>query len=105
MVIKSGEGVVYLTRPQKFSQSSQPPKQLPEFSSRYPTQIILPRPTKTDANSPQYGYIQRLLTPKVPYLTERCRPDCTGGKGKPSNKLGGAFLTIRCHAAQGKAMN
>ena len=36
MLIKSGESVVYLTRPQKSFHSSQSPKQLPEFSSRYP---------------------------------------------------------------------
>jgi len=31
MVIKSGESVVYLTRPQKSFHSSQPPKQHPEL--------------------------------------------------------------------------
>jgi len=54
MVIKSGEGVVILTRPQKFSQSSPDPDSPTFFSTC--TQTLLPRPTKTDANSPQYSY-------------------------------------------------
>ena len=55
MVIKSGEGVVYLTRPQKFSQSSPYPEGLTFFSPA--TQTLLPRPTKTDANSPNMALI------------------------------------------------
>ena len=102
MVIKSGRGVVYLTRPQKSFLPSQPPNK-PRIHDLHPD--LSAHAHQNGRQLPQYGYIQRLLTPKVPYLTERCRFDCTGGKGKPSNKLGGAFLTIRGHAAQGKAMN
>jgi len=36
MVIKSGEGVVYLTRSQKFFQSSPTPRTHPDFSHLHP---------------------------------------------------------------------
>ena len=50
MVIKSGEGVVILTRPQKIPQSSPDPDSLTFFSTC--TQMFLPRPIKTDAKPP-----------------------------------------------------
>ena len=50
MVIKSGEGVVILTRPQKYFQSSPHPEGRPFYSPAPRTYV--PRPTKTDANSP-----------------------------------------------------
>ena len=55
MVIKSGEGVVYLTRPQKYFQSSPHPEGLTFFSPAPRTYV--PRPTKTDAKSPNMAPI------------------------------------------------
>jgi len=57
MVIKSGEGVVILTRPQKFSQSSSPSTKhkdsnKQQLAASYLHPDFLPRPTKTEANSP-----------------------------------------------------
>ena len=55
MVIKSGEGVVILTRPQKyFSSSYHPQKTNLLFLS---PRTYVPRPTKTDANSPNMALI------------------------------------------------
>ena len=49
MVIKSGEGVVILTRPQKYFSSSHHPDSLTFFSPAPRTYV--PRPTKTDAKA------------------------------------------------------
>jgi len=48
MVIKSGDGVVILTRPQKFPQSS-PTPDTPTFFLPA-SQTLLPKPTKIEAN-------------------------------------------------------
>ena len=56
MVIKSGEGVVYLTRPQKYFQSSyHPQKTNLSFQNMCHPEHACPGPPKKDANSPQYG--------------------------------------------------
>jgi len=57
MVIKSGGGVVYLTRPQKYFQSSPHPEGLTFFPPAPRTYV--PRPTKTDANSPNMASSSR----------------------------------------------
>jgi len=53
MLIKSGEGVVILTRPQKSFQSSPHPEGLTFFPPAAPDTV--PRPTKIDAKAPQYS--------------------------------------------------
>ena len=72
MLIKSGEGVVYLTRPQKyFSSSSHPQKLNLSFQTKQrqtaapATQTLLPRPTKKDANSPNMASSLRKKWNKV----------------------------------------
>ena len=73
MVIKSGEGVVYLTRPQKYFSSSHHPEGLTFFSPAPRTYV--PRPTKMNANSPNIAlFSQNTAAQQVPRLIQAEKP-------------------------------
>ena len=57
MVIKSGEGVVYLTRPQKFSQSSPHPDSLTFFFTCNPD--LYAQAHQNGRQFPQYGQLPK----------------------------------------------
>ena len=80
MLIKSGEGVVYLTRPQKYFQSSPHIHKKQIFHSKQKQQSEAPRhycpsPTKIEANSPNMApFFQNTAAQQVPRLIQANNP-------------------------------